>query len=284
MVRTALHLARRRPLGALGALVLLALALAAMFPEAVATHDPLAQDVPSRILPPSGQHPFGTDSFGRDTFSRVVYGARASLYVGFASVALGAALGILAGIVSAYAGGKADLILQRLVDVLMAFPPLVLALVLLTGLGPSQHTVVVALAAGITPLMARLARSQALVVKEEAYVLAASSLGARPRRILLRHILPNVVPPLVVQATGYLEQAVVAEAALGFLGMGVPPPAPTWGRMLHEGAFGFLEAAPWMALAPGLALTVSVASFALLGDLLRDALDPRLGLARRRRR
>ena len=274
--RNVWRLVRSHPTGAIGATVLLLMGLVALFAGRIATHDPLVQDIPNALISPGADYYFGTDRFGRDLFSRVVFGSRVSLYVGFASVTLGTTIGLAIGIVSAYVGGKLDLLVQRLVDALMAFPALVLALVMVAALRPSLNTVIVAIVVAFTPQIVRLARSQALAVKQEPYVMAAVSLGAGAPRIMLRHILPNVLPPVLVHATGNLEGAVVAEAALSFLGLGVPPPDPSWGRLLKEGADGYLEVAPWLVLFPGIALSLVVFSFALIGDSLRDLLDPRL--------
>ena len=270
--------ARRKPLGAVAVMVLAAMAVAAIFAGQVSPNDPLAQDIPNRLKPPGGDFLFGTDSFGRDTFSRVVHGARVSAYVGGLSVVLATIAGVLIGVASAYIGGKLDLVLQRVVDSIIAFPSLVLALVMVAILGPSLNNIVAAITVALTPQVARIARAQAFSVKQETYVAAAVSIGARPTRIMLRHILPNSLAAIVVQASGYLEQAVVAEAALSFLGLGVPPPFPSWGRMLQEGSQGYMEVAPWLILFPGLALALAVFSFAVIGDALRDLLDPRMPL------
>ena len=271
-------IARKKPLGALSAVVLVLMVTVAIFANQIATHDPIAQDIPNRLKPPGTESYMGTDSFGRDTFSRVVHGSRISLYIGLVSVTLGTVMGASIGIASAYFGGKFDLSIQRVVDALLAFPSLVLALVMVTALGASLNNVAIAVIVAITPQIVRLSRSLALSVKEEAYILGAQAIGASSLRVMLRHVLPNSLAPVLVQATGYLEQAVVTEAALSFLGLGVPPPHPSWGRMLQEGGHGYLEAAPWLAIFPGLALSLAVFSFALLGDALRDVLDPRLSI------
>lgn len=269
---------KRKPLGTICAAIIFVMAVGAIFAGEIASHDPLEQNISKRLSPPGREHFFGSDSFGRDTFSRVVYGARVSLYVGTISVAIAAALGSVIGIISAYVGGKFDMGLQRGVDAFLAFPSLVLALVLVASLGASVSNVIIAITTAITPQMVRLSRSLAMVVKEEDYVLAAQSVGCLSTRTIFRHILPNCLAPLVVQASGYLEQAVVAEAALSFLGLGVPPPHSSWGRMLHEGAQGYLEVAPWLTLFPGLALSLAVLCFSLAGDAMRDLLDPHISL------
>ena len=268
-------LARRKPLGTAGAAVLTALVVAAVFADLIATHDPVAQDIAARLEEPSSGAFFGTDTLGRDVFSRVVHGARISLYVGIVSVAIAVALGGAVGLVSGYVGGKLDLAIQRVVDALLAFPVLVLALVLVTALTPSTSSVIAAVAIAATPQMVRLARAEALKARGELYVTAAEAAGAGPLRILLRHVLPNGAGPMAVLAASLLEQAIVAEASLSFLGLGAPPPDPSWGRMLREGTGGFLEAAPWLTLFPAAALTLAVFSFAVIGDAARDILDPR---------
>lgn len=266
---------RAEPLGAAAGLALVIIVLAALGADLIAGRDPILQDPPNRLRPPSLDYLFGTDGFGRDVFSRVVHAARASLYLAFIAVALGAGLGFAIGLASAYAGGKVDTIIQRVADVLLGFPFLVLALVMVVALGASVNTIAIAIALSLAPQVARLTRSRVLVVKTETYVLAAWALGAGPLRLLWRHILPNSWGPVLAYATGYFGTALVAEATLSFLGLGVPPPDPSWGRMLQEGARQHLEVAPWLTLFPGAALAASAFSFSLLGDALRDVLDPR---------
>ena len=268
--------ARRYPLGAFGAVVLLLLVVAAILAPQIAPYDPLDQDVPSRLTPPGSQYWLGSDTFGRDTFSRIIFGSRASLYVGLVSVAIGAVIGTLLGVASGYLGGRIDILMQRLVDALMGFPGLVLALLMVVALGASLNNVTIAISITFIPRMTRLARSSALSVKQEVYVLASQAIGAGGVRVILRHILPNCLAPVFVLATGYLGTAVVAEASLSFLGLGVPPPAPSWGGMLELAARERMESAPWLAIFPGLALSMVVFSFAFFGDALRDAFDPRL--------
>ena len=267
---------RRYPLGAVGAGMLLTLIFVAVFAPQVAPYNPLIQDVPNQYLPPTSQFWFGTDAFGRDTFSRIIFGARTSMYVGFVAVAFGSVIGTLLGVASGYLGGRFDLGVQRLVDALMGFPSLVLALVLVVALGGSLNNVTLAIAVVFTPRAIRLVRSSALSIKEEVYVLASQAIGASNLRVMFRHVLPNSLAPIFVLATGYLGTAVVTEASLSFLGLGVPPPHVSWGGMLNVGAHGHLEFAPWLAIFPGIAITVLVFGFAFFGDALRDALDPRL--------
>lgn len=273
------HLRRfvlRKPLGAIGGLGLLLIVAVAIFAPLIATHDHLAQDIPNRLHPPSGEFLFGTDNLGRDQFSRVVYGARVSLYVGLVSVVLGTLIGTALGITSAYFGGRLDLGLQRFIDALQGIPSLVLVMALVVALGASLNNVTLAIALSLITRTTRLARSQALSVKQADYVLAARSIGATPLRIMVRYVTFNSLTPVIVLATGFLGAAIVTEAGLSFLGLGVPPPHPSWGRMLEFGARGYQEAAPWLTIFPGVALTITVFGFNLFGDALRDTLDPRL--------
>jgi peptide/nickel transport system permease protein len=273
-VRRRLRLVRE-PLTALALAVLVASLLVAAFAPAVAPFDPLEHDLSRRLQAPSASHPFGTDAFGRDQLSRVAHGARTSLGVALAGVGLVLLLGTALGTASAFIGGRVDLVTQRLVDTLMAFPALVMALVLIAAFGPSRAMVVLAVVLALTPQLARLARARSLEVLEQEHVLAARALGARGWRVATRHLLPHVVPSVGVLATGYVGTALVLEAALSYLGLGLPPPTPSWGRMIFEGAHLYLETAPWLTIFPGLALSVVVVASALLGDALRDALDPR---------
>ena len=275
-VRHAWEFTKSKPLGALGGISLLLFVITAFFAPLIATHDHLAQDIPNRLHGPAVQFLFGTDHLGRDQFSRVVHGARVSLYVGLLSVIIGTVTGTAAGIGSAYAGGKFDLIVQRFIDALQGIPGLVLVMALVVALGPSLNNVTIAIAIAFFPRMTRIARSQALTVKQVDYVTAARALGATPLRIGFRHVTLNSLTPVIVLATGFLGNAIVTEAGLSFLGLGVPPPHPSWGRMLELGVRGYQEAAPWLTIFPGLALTITVFGFNLFGDALRDTLDPRL--------
>lgn len=265
---------RRKPLGAAALVFVLAAVAIALGAEVIAPHDPLAHDTENRFLPPSMSFFMGTDNFGRDVLSRVVYGARASLGVGIVSILIVTVIGTALGILSAFLGGLTDLVGQRLTDALTAFPAVVMALVLVAAFGPSTQMVVIAIVVALTPQMIRVARARCLEVKVQEYVVAARAVGASGLRIMLCHILPNTLGSVLVLGTGYVGQAMVLEAALSYLGFGVPPPEPSWGRMIYEGAHLYLETAPWLTLFPGLALSLVALSFTILGDALRDALDP----------
>ena len=271
-----LRFSQKYPLGAFGAVVLILLVIVAVFAPQVATHDPLDMDIPNRLHAPSRDFWLGTDTFGRDSYSRIIYGARVSLYVGLLAVIMGTSIGTILGIMSGYLGGKFDMIVQRVVDAFMGFPSLIFALIMVVALGASLNNVMLAIGITFIPRMARLARSSALSVKEEVYILASQAIGAKTLRILLRHVLPNSMAPVFVLSTGYLGTAIVSEASLSFLGLGVPPPASSWGGMLEIGTRGYLETAPWLAIYPGIALSLVVFAFSFFGDALRDAYDPRL--------
>ena len=267
---------RSYPLGAFGAIVLVLLVVVAVFAPYVATHDPLVQDVYIRLEAPSFAHWVGTDFLGRDAYSRIVFGSRISLFVGLLAVLVGTSSGLLLGLTSGYVGGKFDLAIQRVVDIFMGFPSLIFAMILVVAMGASMNNVTLAIGITMAPRVVRLARGSALTVKEEVYILASQAIGASSIRVLLRHVLPNCLAPVFVLATGSLGTAIISESGLSFLGLGVPPPNPSWGGMLKEGAVGGMEVAPWLAVMPGIAISVVVFSFAFLGDALRDAFAPRL--------
>ncbi|MCE7985688.1 MAG: ABC transporter permease [Caldilinea sp. CFX5] len=265
---------RRHPIGALGAAIVIFVILMAIFAPQVATHDPAAQEA-KRLLPPSADHLMGTDELGRDVFSRVVFAARTSLYVGVLSVSLAIVLGVTAGVLAGYIGGRFDSIMVGFMDILFAFPTLVLAIVITGLLGPSLTNAMLAIGVVYSPTFARVARSAVLTVKNEAYIEAARVVGGQQRHIILRHVLPNILAPLIVLATLSLSLAILAEAGLSFLGLGTQPPDAAWGLMLSQGR-KFMELSPGLAIFPGLAIMVTVLAFNFLGDGLRDALDPRL--------
>jgi peptide/nickel transport system permease protein len=273
------HLAeffRRKPLGAIGAVVAVILVLVAIFADVIANHDPYAIRVGEVFTGPTGGIWLGTDHLGRDVFSRIVHGARISLYVGIMSSFIGCTIGLLIGVASVHFGGKTDLIVQRFIDGMMAFPSLILAIAIMAALGSSLNNVVIALSIVYIPSTARILRSQSLVIKEMDYVLAARAVGAGNWRIIIRHMMPNCFALFIVIVTIHLGGAIIAEASLSFLGVGTPPNVPSWGGMLNGAAQSYVKTAPWVAIFPGLAIVVVVFSWNLLGDALRDVLDPRL--------
>jgi peptide/nickel transport system permease protein len=260
-------------------LVVLAAISGALFAEVLSPYDPLRQDYSAVLQPPSRAHPLGTDNVGRDILARIIYGTRVSLAVGVVAVGIALTLGAIIGLVSGYWGGRIDDFLMRTVDAIWSFPSLVLALSMAAALGPGIDKVMIAVGVVSIPAFARLVRGQTLSVREREFVLAARALGGNDLRMLLRHIWPNVTAPVVVQASLNVATAIITEASLSFLGVGVRPPAPSWGSMLKIG-YQYMEVAPWMSIFPGLAIFVTVLAFNLAGDGLREALDPRM--ARRR--
>lgn len=268
--------ARRRALGALGAAVVLLMIVVALFAGPLAPYDPVAVDFGAMLAKPNGAHWLGTDAFGRDVLSRLVYGSRTALLVGFGAALMGATLGAVLGVGSAYFGGRVDLYLQRLMDIFLSFPLIILALALVAILGNSIPNVIMAITVPMIPRAALVIRSSALTIREMPYVDAARAAGFGHLRIILRHMLPNVVAPYLIMLTAFLSQAILAESSLSFLGLGVQEPTPAWGLMLRGAAVDFAEAAPWMALFPGLSISLAVFAFNLFGDSLRDALDPKL--------
>jgi peptide/nickel transport system permease protein len=264
----------RRPSAAIALTVIVLFIGVAVCAPWISPWDPLATNFAAVRQAPSLAHWFGTDDIGRDVLARVIYGSRASLLAGVVSVLISIAIGVPAGLVAGYAGGYADLLIARLTDALLACPFLILAIALAAFLGPSLENAMIAIGISATPAFIRLARGTTLAVKAEEFILAARAIGNPPWRIALRHVLPNIVPPLLVQATLAIAAAVIAEASLSFLGLGQQPPQPSWGSMLNT-AKNYLDNAPWMALWPGLSIFLLVLSFNLVGDGLRDALDPR---------
>jgi len=265
-----------KPLGAAGAAIILALLFVACFARALAPYDPYVGDYGAQFARPSAEHWLGTDEFGRDILSRIMYGARIALFVGFAASFSGCTIGLLLGVISAYAGGKVDLFMERVMDILLAFPQLILALAIASIMGPAVQNVVVAILIPIVPRAARVVRAAALSVKEFPFVEAAQALGARRRRVILQHIVPNTLAPYIILLTAQLGGAILAEAALSYLGLGTAEPTPSWGLMLSGSAPSYAEKAPWIALFPGIAISLGVFGFNLFGDSLRDALDPKL--------
>jgi ABC-type dipeptide/oligopeptide/nickel transport system permease subunit len=267
-------LIRHHPIGAIGAFVIMTLILVAIFAPVIAPYDPTAQDA-TRLLPPSREHLMGTDHLGRDIFSRIIYASRISLYVGLLATVLATILGIPIGILSGYAGGALDNVTMRVVDIILAFPTLVLAIVFASMLGPSITNAMIAIGIVSAPTFARVARASTLSIKEELYVEGARMIGCRADRILRHHVLPNLIAPVIVLVTLRLSTAILTEAGLSFLGLGTQPPTPSWGIMLNHGR-KYMEIAPGVAVFPGLAIAITVLAFNFLGDGLRDALDPRL--------
>jgi peptide/nickel transport system permease protein len=265
---------RRRKSAMVGLAVVVLVILAAIFAPLISPYDPAQQSWSAVRKPPSFAHLFGTDEVGRDLLARVIYGARASLLAGLVSVGIAIAAGVPLGLIAGYAGGLVDGLISRLTDAMLACPFLILAIALAAFLGPSLSNAMIAIGITATPLFIRLTRGQVLTIKSEDFVEAARAIGNPPWRIAIRHILPNVMPQLLVQASLTVATAIIAEASLSFLGLGQQPPAPSWGSMLNA-AQRFLVNAPWLAVWPGLAIMITVLSFNLLGDGLRDALDPR---------
>jgi peptide/nickel transport system permease protein len=266
--------ALRARLAPVGIVVLAAAVAAGALAPVIAPYDPLRPDVQQLLAPPGLAHPFGTDDLGRDVLSRVVYGARVSMAVGLVAVALAFALGVTIGVAAGYAGGWLEGVAVRLVDALLSFPALILALAIATVLGAGLTAVMVAIAVVYVPTFARLSRGQVLVVREHEFVVAARALGVGDIRIVVRHILPAIAAPLVVQTSLSIAFAILAEASLSFLGLGMKPPQPSWGSMVSEGR-QYLRSAPWTVFAPGAAIFLVVMSLNFVGDALRDALDPR---------
>jgi peptide/nickel transport system permease protein len=266
----------RNPLGTAGALVILVMFVAAIFADVIAPYDPVANAFDLMHLPPSAEHWFGTDQFGRDVFSRIVYGARTALLVGFASSCIGASIGLVLGVASAYFGGRIDLIFQRVLDIFMAFPLIILALAVISIFGSGAQNVIIAITIPFIPRCARVVRSTALAIREMPYVDAARACGFGHTRIILRHMVPNVMAPFLIMITAFVGQAILLEASLSYLGLGVQEPTPAWGLMLQGGAEEYAESAPWIAIFPGIAISLGVFGFSLFGDAVRDELDPKL--------
>lgn len=267
---------RRSPMSAFWGLVAASIVVMAVCAPVLAPHDPLKSNFRAMTKPPSEKNWFGTDQVGRDTLSRVIHGSRTSLMVAFAAVLFGTTLGALWGLACGFFGGRFDLISQRLIEFMQSFPDLILAMAIAMALGAGTWTVIVAIAITRIPFGGRVIRSVVLSLKEMQYVEAARGLGASNRRLMFRHILPQCVAPYLILATTHLGVAIVIEASLGFLGVGIPPPSPTWGNMLSDALNSGLVPPWWLVLFPGLAITLTVLAFNLLGDGIRDALDPRL--------
>jgi peptide/nickel transport system permease protein len=274
--RTPAHILRRYPLGAAGAAIVAAIVLMAVFADWITAFDATSTNARDSLAKPGGAHLLGADFMGRDMWSRIVFGARISLAVGIGSTTLGCAIGVCVGLASGYLGGWLDLIAQRFMDMLQSLPLLVMALVMAAALGPSVENTIIAISIPLVPTVARVIRSSTLALREMPFVEAARAVGMNEASIALRHVLPNTLAPLIVLATAQLGSAILVEAALSFLGLGIPEPYPSWGRMLSESAAEYARTAPWLVIFPGLAISLSVFGTNLLGDALRDAFDPRL--------
>lgn len=268
------HFFRTNLIGSLGAVIIILLILVAILAPLVAPYNPISQNAP-RFVPPGATHWLGTDSLGRDIASRVIHGTRVSLYVGLLSVGIALVLGTTIGVVAGYFGKHVDNLLMRLIDMMLAFPGLVLAMLIAGLLGPNLTNAMIAVGLILTPTFARVARGALLTIFSEPYIEAARATGGADFYIIRRHVLPNMLVPLIVLVTISLSIAILAESSLSFLGLGIQPPAPSWGGMLSQGR-PFMEVAPWVAIFPGLAIMLAVLGFNFLGDGLRDALDPRL--------
>jgi len=271
----ALFLARRYPLGALGAVIMTVFVFAALFAEFLTHHDPLSTNSAMSLAPPGAGYWMGADNFGRDVYSRIVFGARISLAVGIGSTTLGCLFGVTLGLLSGYLSGWVDLLIQRIIDMMQALPLLVLALVMSAALGPSLQNTIIAIAIPLIPYVARVIRANTLALREQPFVEAARAIGMSDLRIALRHVLPNTLAPLIVLATAQLGSTILVEASLSFLGLGIPEPFPSWGRMLSESAAEYVRVAPWLVIFPGIAISLVVFGTNLLGDAVRDLLDPR---------
>jgi peptide/nickel transport system permease protein len=267
---------KRKPLGMASAALILLLVLTAIFADVLAPYDPLAAQPEIRLAAPSWAHPFGTDDIGRDVFSRVIYGSRISLWVGLLAVGIGTLAGTIIGLVCGYWEGRLDMILQRVMDALMTLPGLILALAIVSVLKPSTTNAMLAIAVVIIPGNSRIVRGAVLSAKQNRFVEAAQAIGCRDLRIIATHILPNVTAPILIIASIWLGNAILIEASLSYLGVGTQPPTPSWGLMLSSTGRAFMEQAPWLAIFPGLAISLAVFGFNLFGDTLRDAWDPKL--------
>jgi peptide/nickel transport system permease protein len=265
----------RYPLGAIGAVIMAIFLLAAIFAPFITVYDPLSTNSSLSLARPSAAHWLGCDFMGRDVYSRIVYGARISLAVSVGSMLLGSSIGVTLGLLSGYLLGWFDLITQRFLEMMQALPLLVMAIIMAAALGPSLHNTILAIAIPLIPYVARVIRANTLSLREQPFVEAAKAIGMSERRIALRHVLPNTLAPLIVLATAQLGSTILTESSLSFLGLGVPEPHPSWGRMLSESAAEYVRTAPWLVIFPGLAISFVVFGTNLLGDALRDLLDPR---------
>ncbi len=272
-----IYYARRYPLGVVGAIIMSVFVLTAIFAGIIAPFDPLTTNAKTSQAPPGGTFLIGADMMGRDVLSRIIHGARISLAVALGATAIGSGLGALLGLASGYIGGWFDLIVQRFAEIMQSLPLLVMALVITASLGPSLQNTIIAISIPLIPNVARVIRSNVLSLRELNYVEAARAVGMTQLRIALRHVLPNTLAPLIVLATAQLGSTILTEASLSFLGLGVPEPYPSWGRMLSESAAEYIRTAPWLVIFPGMAISMVVFGANMFGDALRDILDPRQG-------
>ena len=273
--RRLIFFAQRYILGTIGLAIMVMFVLTAAFADLICRFDPQTIDAAHALAHPDARHWMGTDSFGRDVWSRIVYGARISLAVGIGSTAIGSCIGVIIGLTSGYLSGWVDLVFQRVTDILQALPLLVLALVMTAALGPTLPNVIIAIAIPLIPTVSRVIRANTLALREQPFVEAAKSIGMSEMRIAVRHVLPNTLAPLIVLATAQLGSTILTEASLSFLGLGIPEPYPSWGRMLSESAAEYVRTAPWLVIFPGIAISLAVFGTNLFGDALRDILDPR---------
>ena len=269
------RLCQRYPLGAIGSFIVFLVVFAAVFADFVAPYDPTTTSAKMSLSPPGSDMLFGGDMMGRDVLSRIIHGARISLAVGIGSTILGGVIGTIIGLMCGYWMGLFDLLIQRIIDMMQALPLLVMALVMAASLGPSLENTIIAISIPLVPQVARVIRSNVLSLRELPFVEAARAVGMSDLRIVFRHILPNTLAPLIVLATAQLGSAILTEASLSFLGLGVPEPYPSWGRMLSESAAEYVRVAPWLVIFPGIAISAAVFGANLMGDAVRDFLDPR---------
>ena len=269
-------LIRRQPLGAAGLGIVILMVLMAVFADFITVFDPELNAFEDMLLPPGAPFYLGTDQFGRDILTRIIYGSRTALFVGLIAASVGAVLGLVLGVASAYFGGRFDLLVQRVMDVFMAFPLIIMALAIVSVLGNGIENVVIAITIPFIPQFARVVRSSALAIREIPYVDAARALGFTHSRIILRHMVPNVMAPFLIMFSTFVGHAILLEASLSYLGLGVNEPTAAWGLMLQGGAEEYAESAPWMAIWPGVAISLAVFGFNLFGDALREVLDPKL--------
>ncbi len=274
--RSLLQFLRRELLGTFGLVLLLVMAVTGLTANLIAPYSPTANDFSAMMEAPSWTHLLGTDQFGRDLLSRIIYGARTAMIVGLSSALIGGVVGLVLGVGSAYFGGRTDLLMQRVFDVLMAFPLIIMALAVVAIFGTGVQNVIVAITVPLIPRCARVVRSSALAIRDVPYVDAARALGFGHVRIILCHMVPNVMAPFLIMVTAFVGQAILAEASLSYLGLGVQEPVPAWGLMLQGGSEEFASSAPWIAIFPGVAIMLSVLGISLFGDALRDTLDPKL--------